>query len=793
MYPTNVVKIFVITGLLFLCTAPAFGQAIFGVATTQPPVADIGVTELTGEVALTVLSGTTVEAPLAITYSAPITNNSAAEIKLLGTLGLAGINRAPTLNSSRDTITIVVPAGGLEGSKIYVRGVRVDVAGRGTSQVTATVKSVTTGGNAISAGQETGPVIGQVTPPFTIDLTGSDPLSFQNGKVVIPDSSFMLQEGNATSFTDNVGLYGQTVPTRIRITPFPEIPKGVKVTLGVVAGSTEAGSSFRTLSGQPETVPRADGSTSVIYEFTSAPGSEWTVESFKFYTSIAVESTATASGTITFQAAILPIGTAVPDSEFPSTDIPRYLERDVPDETDLITGSSELAFPFVSSQAGVYTGIAITNPLNYRVDVTLTAYDANGAVITGKGIKNPVELTMPRRGQIAQLATELFGSGLDASTLGTIRAVGKTPVLVGFYLVGAEQGTQLDGATAEVHPIYSWIWPNVFHNAPSPANYYELFNPRTSAAKAQLELFDSSGRSIAKGSQTVRAGGTVLLALEAVFTGIDLSAFEGGYVKGTSNVPLVVHQTFGNVLELNVLAGQVPIQKQTYYFAHFASGGGYDSEINFVNSDQFFTADIRLTVVDEDGGAFEIGGNPAAISIQPGRQWTQKVADLFPGLGVSLTTGYIKVEVKPYLIGAYPTVPVLTGSVRFSSAGGYGSAALPLFIAPASEFIFSHVAQAQGWFTGVAMMNPNQTAADFTLDVFRQDGALVGSRTGSLKPGEKISRLLYQLIPATARQIGGYIRVRADIPLVSFSLFGTDDGLSLSAIPPQESTSELQQ
>jgi hypothetical protein len=255
----------------------------------------------------------------------------------------------------------------------------------------------------------------------------------------------------------------------------------------------------------------------------------------------------------------------------------------------------------------------------------------------------------------------------------------------------------------------------------------------------------------------------------------------------------VVHQTFGNVLESNVLAGQVPIQKQTYYFAHFASGGGYDSEINFVNSDQFFTADIRLTVVDEDGGAFEIGGNPAAISIQPGRQWTQKVADLFPGLGVSLTTGYIKVEVKPYLIGAYPTVPVLTGSVRFSSAGGYGSAALPLFIAPASEFIFSHVAQAQGWFTGVAMMNPNQTAADFTLDVFRQDGALVGSRTGSLKPGEKISRLLYQLIPATARQIGGYIRVRADIPLVSFSLFGTDDGLSLSAIPPQESTSELQQ
>jgi hypothetical protein len=366
-------------------------------------------------------------------------------------------------------------------------------------------------------------------------------------------------------------------------------------------------------------------------------------------------------------------------------------------------------------------------------------------------------------------------------------------VLVGFYLLGAAQGTQVDGATAEVKPIYSWLWPTVFHEAPSPGNYYELFNPGISAAKAQLELFDSSGHSMAKGSLDVKAGGTEIPALETVFTGIDLSSFEAGYVKGTSNVPLVVHQTFGNALESNVLAGQVGILKQTYYLAHFASGGGYDSEINFVNADRFFIADITLTSVDEGGAAFETSGNPAVISIQPGQQWTRTVADLFPGLGGSLTTGYIKVDVKPYLIGTYPTVPLLAGSIRFSSAGGYGSAALPLLIPPAGEFIFSHVAQAQGWFTGVAMMNPNQGAAHFTLEVFRRDGTLVGSETGSLNAGEKFSKLLSQLVPASSGQVGGYTRIRSDVPVVSFSLFGTDDGLSLSAIPPQESTSKLEQ
>ncbi len=770
-------------GLLSFCTAPLFGQAVFGVATSQPPAADIGVTELTGEIVLTVMSGTTVAAPLTVTYSALITNNSAAEIQITGTSGLASISPKPTLNADRRSITIKVPDGGRTGSQIHIHGVRVDLADNGPSPVTATVTSVTAGGNSITVGQETGPVTGQITGPFAIEL--GDPLTFVNGAATIAEAHFSIQEGYVTAFTDTIGLYGQTVPTRIRINPFPEVPAGVKLTFASTATSDETGATLRTLSGLRETVPRDDGSTTVTYAFKSASGSATTLEIFKFHVSMEVESTAR-TGTITFQATILPIGIAVPDSEFTSTDIPRYPERFVPDETELITGLVELDFPFQSSQSGVYTGLAITNPLDFRVNVELTAYDENGMRITGTGITNPVEVTMPRQGQLAKLATELFGSGFNASTQGTIRALGKTPVLVGFYLLGDNNGTRLDGAVAGVGPIRSWTWPTVFREAPAPFNTYEMFNPAKSPANAQLRLFDSSGHLVAEGSRSIPAGGTVVQNLEDVFAGIDLTSFTGGYVKGSSDVALVATQTFGNARESNVLPGSVSTQRQTYYIAHFALGGGYETEVNIFNADRSATAVINLTAISEDGTAFPIPGNPVGISIAPGVQWASTVADLFPGLGGALSTGYLKMDVSPYSAGPFLTVPALTGSVRFSAAGGYGSAALPLWISPSGEFVFSHVAQARGYFTGVAMMNPNSGPAKYTLEVFREDGSLVGSHADTLDPGKKISKLLYQLVPASAGQIGGYIRVHSDLHVVSFSLFGTDDGLSLSAIPAQD-------
>ncbi len=774
----------VVTCSLLPCAAPLFGQATFATATSATTAATVGVTELTGQINLTVVSGTTVAAPLSIQYSAQITNRSALEIQIYGTGGLLAIGPHPIIDAASNSLRINVPAGGSTGSQIRILGVRVAVAGLEDDRVTANITSLTADGNAILVGQNRLTVIDRFLAPFEVDLSSSIKLEIINGVPTNPSTAFLIKETYPYGFTDSLGYYGQTVVTRFRIRPFPSIPKGVRLTFGSIAASTSTLAFFTTPSGQPETVPRLDGSTDVLYEFKSALDSPIVTESFRVFVNVDVTEDA-GSGTITFQATLEPIGIAVPDQTYPSTDIPRYLELTLPDEADLITGTVHLAFPFRASADATYTGIAITNPLPYRVKATLTAYDTRGLVITGPEITNPVSLILPRSGQYAKLATEIFGAGFNADTPGTVRLVANTSVLAGFYLQGRDSGPGLDGATAEVNPKHIFLLPVVFRENPSPATILEFFNPGAVSAQATLDLVDSTGATVASSSQTLLPGGAAFRDLRELFPGIDPVAVSGGYVAGKSNEPLVVRETFGNSLDFSVLPERAPIQRRRFYAAHFASGGGYQTELNFINRDTAIAASMTITALDGSGTAFPVPGNPAKLTIGPKAQSIRTVADLFPNLGSDLQTGYISVDVDPIGTGYFTSIPPLGGSVRFSAASGYGSSALPIELSPSTDLVYSHVAQALGYYTGVALLNTNASAASITIEVYREDGTSTGSLSTFLQPGQKISKLLHELVPASLGQLGGYIRIRSNLPITSFSLFGTDDGLSLSAIPPQ--------
>ena len=161
------------------------------------------------------------------------------------------------------------------------------------------------------------------------------------------------------------------------------------------------------------------------------------------------------------------------------------------------------------------------------------------------------------------------------------------------------------------------------------------------------------------------------------------------------------------------------------------------------------------------------------------------VASLFPNLGSKLVTGSIKVEEEPSYRGPVLFVPALAGSVRFSNVDGSASASLPLAIRQSSDFVYAHVAQNEGWFTGVTILNPNAAPVDFTIDVYTCEGVLKGSYSSQLQPGERLANLLWQLVPASAGQTDGYIRITSSAYLTSFALFGSGDLQSLSAIQPQ--------
>ncbi len=767
---------------LLSCAVPLFGQATLTLSTASATGADIGVAELTGQVILTVSSGSTVAAPLLIQYSAPITNNSASEISIVGTGGLALIAPSPDLDRANGVVRINVPAGGAVSDHIQIVGVRVALAGQGLSNVTVHVTSPSANGNTILAGQESALVIDSIRQPFTVNFD-ADSIRLNNLTAASASSTIGVAEVYPGAFSSAVGTFGQTVVTRIRFNPFPSIPQGVTITFAKTATSSETGATLTTLSGQDETVPRADGSTSVIYSYTAGTNSDLTIESFQVGITVTVKPPS-GTGSIQFQATLLPIGAVVPDAQFSSTDIPRYIEHPVPDETDLQTGTVKLAFPFsAQTQAGVFTGIALTNPIPFRVKVSLAAYDAAGKLISGTGITNPVNLIMPRSGQVARVATEIFGSSFNSSTSGTIVATGTTSVLPGFYLEGGSDSLGgLDGATADLVPVRNWVWPEVFHQGSSPATIFRLYNPASAEAAAALRLYDSSGSLRATATVTVPAGGTLIRDIDSIFM-VKVAALEGGYVTGATDIGLVVSERFGDTSSSNALQGQLAVPRSRFLVPHFVVGGGYSTELNLVNMDSARAAQLTLTAYDNRG--VDIGGGPVNIFIAPGNQYTQMVDRTFPALSGSFTNGYIRIDTATSYQGPFATFTPIVGSVRFTSAGGHGSTALSIFLPASSDFVYSHVAQNSGYFTGVALVNPNSTAISVNLEVLAADGTSVGATSLQLQPGQKVAKLVYELVPASAGQSGGYVHVQSTLPITSYSLFGTDDGNQLSAIPPQ--------
>jgi hypothetical protein len=767
--------------LFSLCTASLFGQAIFSLASSPTSGADIGAAELTGQVTFSINSGTSAAAPFILQYSAMITNNSATEIRVTGTGGLAGIAAHPTLQGT-DSILINIPAGGAAGDRIQIQGVRVALAGAQYSNVTAIVGSPTGTGNSLVGGSNVINVVSAVLQPFTVDVSTITPLAFSRGTITNGTASFVITEGYASAFTSAVGTFGQTVSTSIRLTPYNVIPAGLSVTFPATV-SAGTGAALNTSSGADETIPRSDGSTAVVYKYTAVGGSDSRIESFTMTATLTGSSSQT--GVISFQAALIPIGIAVPSAGFPSTDIPRYAERLVPDASLLpgSYGSVKLAFPFRIQSDATYTGVALTNPLNASVNVTFTPYDTAGSTLA-----NPKTLTIPANGQISGLATDpsLFGPDFNIASSGTIVAVGKTPILPGFYLLGDySPGSRLDGATADLNTVSSWVWPTVFHQAPTPFTTFELFNPSASTANVTLNLFDANGTQVLPtAALSIPASGSVTQSIEQIFPSLNLSSLSGGYVTGQSDTPVVARETFGNALDSNFLPGQAAQVLTTFFWPHFATGAGYTTELTFINLSAILNVPVNLTIALLDTNGNQIAQTP--LSVPQSGQVIRTIGSLFPALNASsLTTGYVRVDVSPIQVGPFVFAPLIAGSLRFSASNGAGSAALPLVTPAFSEFVYSHVAETTIYYTGIAMLNTNATAASVSVEVFTAAGTSVGTASLTLQPGQRVAELLHQLMPATANHLGGWIHVVSDQPISSFSLYASYNGLSLSAIPPQ--------
>src|SRR5439155_4975554 len=140
-----------------------------------------------------------------------------------------------------------------------------------------------------------------------------------------------------------------------------------------------------------------------------------------------------------------------------------------------------------------------------------------------------------------------------------------------------------------------------------------------------------------------------------------------------------------------------------------------------------------------------------------------------------LITGYIQHETVGSGNG-------LTGYLEFSTSDGVLLSAVSVQGESYSDVSFSHVAEGFGYYTGLAFLNATKDSTLVTVDTLDHNGHRVASIALSLAPGERQSRLLRELSPATAGQMGGTVHVTASNPILALQLFGTESLTVLSNV-----------
>jgi hypothetical protein len=103
--------------------------------------------------------------------------------------------------------------------------------------------------------------------------------------------------------------------------------------------------------------------------------------------------------------------------------------------------------------------------------------------------------------------------------------------------------------------------------------------------------------------------------------------------------------------------------------------------------------------------------------------------------------------------------------------------------ASAKEFVFPHVVNGNGMFSGLALATGNSGAV-ITVDVFGPAGGAPKSATIALRANHQLARAVSELVTGIGTQAGGYMRVRSDQPIWAWEIYGSSE--VMASAPPLE-------
>ncbi len=384
--------------------------------------------------------------------------------------------------------------------------------------------------------------------------------------------------------------------------------------------------------------------------------------------------------------------------------------------------------PSAPQSAAEFTGLAFLAPT--AMSVVLKAMDANGNLVSGSGVRNPTSITLGAGQQYAKLVSELFGI---QSFDGWIEADASAAGLGIFVTTGSWDMQRLDASVArDVSSDFV-----LFHAGASAI----LVNPSVRSANVTITEFTTSTTGRMQ-SLTIPMHGQVVMTVN-------------GAVRVQSSEALAAVERSASAGKLAINAA-VPLTEAQggLVFPYAVIGGGYTSTLTIANVSRLQQS---LTIT--------FGSSSASLKIDSNASARISIADLF-----QLSTDAIR-----------------TGAVRVSGGSPFGSTAALLGVldienpsdavtlgarAAAPDFTFPYVANGSGLFTGLAFATGN-APAQIAIDVYGPNGGSPASQTITVDSNQQISRLLSEFVPATATQIGGYIRIRSDQPVWAWEIYGS--------------------
>ncbi len=427
-----------------------------------------------------------------------------------------------------------------------------------------------------------------------------------------------------------------------------------------------------------------------------------------------------------------------------------------------------LIFPSIQGGSGVDTGVAIANPTDEPATVELFLFDQNNDQI------GFTRLQIGANEQVARTLEQFFGAPAR-SVNGWMAAVSENLGIVGFFLTFNDGGRNIDGADAATRGRRTVVFPEIL----TGGNNFTEIN-LIGSGPVTLELRRTNG-SLAQTRMVNLPGdiGRMSFRLANLFSAPIPTP---SYILARGQNGIIGYETFGgpsflagrNAIPVSESANSVPI---SLFGAQVAEVTGLGSVVTIVNPTD---GQARL-----DFSAFRTGTPQGPVSTRSmvlgPREMIQQSARALLGLPAGDFVGWMRVDSDNAGV---------VGDVTFGDNQTY-LASVQLQNTPNREFVFSHVADGLGFFTGLTFVNPTNDTANVQIEVFN----LAGVRTGQtflnppLGPFEHRPRVLSEIIPGFPAQIGGYIRVSSDLGIYSFELFsllGPGNRLeSLAAVPPQ--------